>query len=428
VTGTSLISDVLLSELMAVGEVDVLVGVPTLDHAATIGRVVHAIHGSFARHFLRQRTVLINCDAGSKDDTPALVREASLQAKETLVTSQSLRTMHRISTPYHGLPGKAGALRTLFVAAELLGARAIAVFDPDVTSITPEWVEALVRPVWDNRADFVAPVFPRHPLDGPLVTQLIRPLVGAAYGHRVREPLASEFACSLRFASACLSEDVWDGPLVRYGIDLWLTGTALAQGFRCAEAPLGPRVVVASGSRPPLAETFRQVVGALFDCLACHESYWTSRQGSEPLPVLGAPAPFAGEPAAMDPAPWAEAFRRGVRDLVPVLEPILSPSTLGRVVDLSRTDEAGPLPYPDDLWVSVVIEAAAAYRQDLMHREHIVQALVPLYLGRAASFLVENGASPVETVEARLESLRERYHSAKPELVRLWTARTGGTP
>jgi len=122
----SILSDELLRQLIAVGQVDVLVGVPTLNSAATVGTVVRAVHQSFATDFLRERTVLINSDGGSSDGTPDVVRGASLREGETLIVPGALRTMHRISAPYHGLPGKGNALRTLFAAAELTQARATA--------------------------------------------------------------------------------------------------------------------------------------------------------------------------------------------------------------------------------------------------------------------------------------------------------------
>jgi hypothetical protein len=106
VSAPSLLSDELLEQLIAVGQVDILVGVPTLDNAGTVGRVVRSIHASFATHFRRERTVLISSDLGSRDGTPDVVQEASLREDETVVTAQALRTIHRISFPYHGLPAK----------------------------------------------------------------------------------------------------------------------------------------------------------------------------------------------------------------------------------------------------------------------------------------------------------------------------------
>ena len=125
----SLLSDELLHHLMAVGHVDVLVGVPTLNNAPTIRPVIKAVHQAFSRYFPRDRTVLINSDGGSDDGTPNMVRNASADDTETLTVSHSLRTVHRISTPYHGVPGKGNALRQVMTAADLTQARAVAAAD-----------------------------------------------------------------------------------------------------------------------------------------------------------------------------------------------------------------------------------------------------------------------------------------------------------
>ena len=45
----STLPDALLRQLIAVGQVDVLVGLPTLNNAATITDVVRAVHVSFTR-------------------------------------------------------------------------------------------------------------------------------------------------------------------------------------------------------------------------------------------------------------------------------------------------------------------------------------------------------------------------------------------
>jgi hypothetical protein len=420
VSGESLLSDELLRQLMAVGQVDVLVGLPTLNNASTVGHVVRAVHRAFSTHLKRERTVLVNVDGGSDDGTPEMVRQASLIEGETLIAPQPLRTIHRISAPYHGLPGKGGALRTLFAAAELLDAKALAVLDPDVTSVTPEWVAALVRPVLREGFDCVAPVFSRPPSDGLLVTQLARPLVRSNYGYRVAEPLASEFCCSVRFASHGLAQEVWAAPWVSYGIDVWLTTTALAESFRCAQACLGPRVQTPRPHLPGLPELFRQVVGALFTCLELHQGYWLSRVGSEPLETRGTlpPAPPAEPP---DLASLAAAFGAGVRDLDPILERILDAPTLERVKEAGSRER--PV-YPDDLWASTVIQFAAAHHHGVIHRDHLIQSLVPLYLGRAVSFLDAVGRAK-EGGEEALESLCLEYERMKPELVRRWSAGDG---
>lgn len=421
----SLLSDDLLRQLMAAGQVDIVVGVPTLNNAATVSGVVRAVHLAFTGHFKRDRTVLINFDAGSDDGTPDIVRRASLVESETLVAPQAFRTIHRISSPYHGLPGKGGALRALFGAAELLDARVVALFDPDVTSMTADWVARLVRPIHRDGFDYVAPVFTRHPAEGPLVTQLARPLVRAAYGHRMREPLSSEFGCSLAFASHCLAQDVWSSPFLSYGVDIWLATTALAGGFRCGEAVLGPRLQAPSAQRPALPELFRQVVGTLFICLEMHEAYWLGRQGSQPLPRLTDGQLLNPEGTSLDPAPLAESFRIGVRDLRPVLGRILDAGTHAEVERVAAGEEPTPA-FPDELWIETLTQFAASHHREVMHRDHLIRALVPLYLGRAASFLSENGAREPAALEERLEALALGFENGKPQFARRWKAEEGG--
>jgi hypothetical protein len=417
----SLLSDDLLRQLMAAGQVDVVVGVPTLDNAGTVGGVVRAVHHAFTGPFKRDRTVLLNLDAGSQDGTPDIVRRASLVESDTVVAPHAFRTVHRITSPYHGLPGKGGALRALFAAAELLDAKVVALVDPDVVSLTEDWVTRLVRPVLRDGFDYVAPIFTRHPAEGPLVTQLARPLVRAAYGYRMHEPLSSEFGCSARFASHCLAQDVWSSPFLNHAIDIWLSTTALSGSFRCGESVLGPRLLSSPVQRPALPELFSQVVGALFTCLEMHQSYWLERSGSEPLPLLASGPMWSPDRAALDPAPLAESFRSGVRDLRPVLERIFEGDTLGEIERAADAEGPAP-PLPDALWTDVVGQFTAAHHREVMHRSHLISALVPLYLGRTAAFLAENAGREAPAIEERLEALSQGFEAAKPNLVRLWNA------
>jgi hypothetical protein len=417
---SSLLSDELLRQLIAVGQVDVLVGLPTLNHADTVGAAVRATHVVFNGVFARERTVLLNVDGGSTDGTPDAVREASFIEGETVLASFSLRSRHRISAPYHGVPGKAGGIRTIFAAADLLQARAVAVLDPEVVSVTPDSLAALLRPVMNDGQDFVSPAYARHPLDGPLVTQAVRPLFRSAYGRRLHEPLAGELACSGRFAARCLELPEWESDLLRAGIDLWLSAVAAAESFRIAEARLGPRQL-APRSRPGVAALVPQVLDALFTCLRLHEAVWTIRQGTEAVPIYGEPVPTPPPPgAAVDPEASADLFREGLPALEPILARALRPATL----EAFRVAAAAPGPgvsLSDELWTAAVVELAAAHRQAALSRDHLVRAAVPLYLGRVAAFAARNAGAPPEVVDRRLEDLCLHFERFKPELVGLWT-------
>lgn len=413
----SLLSDELVRALMAVGHVDVLVGIPTLNNASTIQGVVTAASDACVRFFPRERTLLLNSDGGSTDGTPALVRRIK-NDPGTVTVSHRLRTEHRISTPYHGLPGKGSALRQILTVAELTQAKAVAVLDAEVTTLTPDSIAALIQPVRYQQFDYVAPVYARHPADGPLISQLVRPLVRAAYGWQVREPLAAEFGCSHKFLSHCLEQDVWESDLAQYGIDLWLTGTAFAGGFSCCQAPLGVRHVQASPDRPGFAETFEQVVGATFNCLERHAPYWLERTASQPLPVIGARNDDGAEVPATDGARLSESFCADLRDLQDVLQSLLAPETLRRLN--AAATNCAPLRIPDELWATTTYEFLLAHHRGVIRREHVPRALASLYLGRAGSFLTQYGAAPVEQAEAALETLCLQFERSKSIVADRW--------
>lgn len=416
----SIFSDELLRDLIAVGQVDLLVGLPTLNHAGSVGPALQAAHFAFNGQFARERAVLLNVDGGSTDGTTDLVRNAPLAHSDTLLASHSLRTRHRISAPYHGVPGKAAAIRTIFAAADLLQARAVAVLDPEVVSVTSGTLADLSRPALDDGLDFVSPAYARHPLDGPLVTQVVRPLFRSTYGLRLQEPLAGEFACSRRFASACLASPDWESDALRVAIDLWLSAMAAVGPYRIAEARLGPREL-AFRPRPGAASLVSQVFEAIFSCLRLLESAWTARSRPEPVVLYGLPRPPAPHSGMVETERDAALFREGVAALGPFLSRALRPATMEALH--AAAGEPGPTPIlADDLWAAVVGELAVAHRRAALSRDHLVQAAVPLYLGRLAAFSASAEGQPEDRIERGLEELSLQFERFRPELVSLWTA------
>ena len=140
-------------------------------------------------------------------------------------------------------------MRVIFAVAELLSADAIVTLDPNVTSVTPDWIPALAAPVRDGHADLVAPRYPRAAADGPLVTQLVRPLVRAAYGWTLSEPLMGEFGCSRAFATHCLERPAPEPR--RDGVDCgWPPGAGQRVPSRTGSArPAPARNLDGSGPR-----------------------------------------------------------------------------------------------------------------------------------------------------------------------------------
>src|SRR3984893_17178952 len=113
------LTDDFLRQLINVGEVDILVGLPTHNNAKTIGSIVQTIQSGILQAFPRERAVIINADGGSRDGTPELITGISIDDMRPTANLNALRTLHSISTTYANGTGGGAALRTILAAAEL---------------------------------------------------------------------------------------------------------------------------------------------------------------------------------------------------------------------------------------------------------------------------------------------------------------------
>ena len=89
----SILSDDFIRELISVGEVDIVVGLPTYNDGRTVGQVVQAIRTGLLKYFPRERVVIINADGGSRDGTQDLVRAASISDLRVTTDVRALREM-----------------------------------------------------------------------------------------------------------------------------------------------------------------------------------------------------------------------------------------------------------------------------------------------------------------------------------------------
>ena len=410
----SALPDSLLRQLIAVGQVDVLVGLPTLNNAATIVDVVRAVHVSFTRDFPRLRTVLINSDGGSTDGTPDLIRTTTFTEADRVQTSHPLRTLHRVLVPYHGLPGKHTALRTIFAASELTQAKVLVVIDPGGPATTAERVTELITPIARSDVEFLAPRYRRHPREGVLITQLVRPLVRAVYSIGLDEPLGAEFGCSGRFASHCLEQDIWNRESARFAIDLWLRTEAAAERF-----PMGQiwRPAMPASSRATLRDVVHQVVVSVVESLRAHESYWLKANAIAELRTWGVDPVVTPDVAQWDYQVLADQARRDITEIKPLLEDVLDPGLFVRVMDNAFGTTA---PLDDELWVRTVYGFATAIQHGRAAIDHLADMFAPLYMWRAAAFMAGTALEPPATVQGRLDALCETFQRAKPALVASW--------
>nr|HVO82476.1 hypothetical protein [Terriglobales bacterium] len=417
----SILTDDFLRELINVGEVDILVGVPTYNDAKTVGQVVQAVRAGLLKYFPRERAVIINADGGSRDGSQDLVRAASISDLQQVSDLRALRTLHCISTRYPAEPASGNALHTILAAGELLRASACAVVSPDSTNIEPEWLERLLRPVYRDNFDLVTPVYRRHKFDGMLVRNLVYPMVRALYAKRVREPYPSEFAFSGRLGSQFLGQEIWAQDVGREGAEMGLTIAAITGGHRVAQTFVGTKSRMDHG-HADLVRAMRQTVGVLFWSLEQTYPVWSANGESEPIPTIGAEHDASLEALRINRKRLYQMFTRGVVELEPVLTSLLSPSTLAELQRAAALPEE-EFRYSDELWARTVYEFAGSYQKEAISRDHIIQALAPLYRGRAFTFLVENRDASSDELERTVEALCQTFERSKPYLLQLWDGR-----
>jgi hypothetical protein len=73
-----------------------------------------------------------------------------------------------------------------------------------------------------------------------------------------------------------------------------------------------------------------------------------------------------------------------------------------------------------ELWVKTIYEFAIAYQRSAINRDHIIQALAPIFRGRVYTFLMENRDASADEVERNIESLCLEFERLKPYLLQMW--------
>jgi hypothetical protein len=415
------LSDDFLRQLINVGEVDILVGLPTHNNAKTVGPIVHTIRSGILRSFPRERAVIINADGGSRDGTPELVTGISIDDMRPASNLNALRTLHSISTTYVRGTGSGVALRTILAAAELLRAKACIVMSPESAKIGPEWIANLLRPIYRDGFDLVSPTYRRHKFDGLLMTNLLYPMIRALYGVRIREACMPEFGFSNRLGSQFLGQNGWDYGNGGPGVELRFTLEAIRGGYRICQAFLGEKEHIERRATD-LVSTLRQTVGALFSAMESDFPAWSTVVGSKPVPTIGSEQELLLNSTRVNRKRLREMFSAGVAELESVFQLILSSSTLAELQRIARLGEE-EFHYSAELWVRTVYEFAASYQQSVISRDHIIQALAPLFRGRAYTFLVENRNGSATDVENNIEGLCLEFERLKPYLTQMWKSR-----
>jgi glycosyltransferase involved in cell wall biosynthesis len=395
--------------LSEVGHADVLVGIPSYNSASTIGNVIAQSAAGMSQYLADRRNLIFISDGGSTDETVQMAKSVQLAGGIQLVAGR-----------YQGIAGKGSAVKAIFEAVLDVGATSVVMLDSDLRSVTPSWIELLARPVLDG-AGLITPRYARHKYDGTITNQLCFPLTQALYGKRVRQPIGGDFGLSGRLVRTLLESPLWDTQFVpRFGIDIFITSSALAQGFKVEEADLGAKIHESKDPALQLASMFREVVGSALVCMRQYERSWRPIRGSSPVRLHKNEIVKAEPPAVSVNLDRLIRESRAVYSEARYFKSAL-PTELRRTLDSTMSGAQSESDIPVDVWAQTIYQISSKFKTSTENEiSMLLEGLRGVWEARVAAFVRDTAQMTNEEAERKVEEEAKLFEATKGQLLEIY--------
>ena len=387
-------------------DIEFIVGIPSFRESDGISFFTRQVDEGLRRYFGSMKTVIVNVDNCSDDDTRGVFLGTETRARK-----------HYLSTRA-GVRGKGNNLLNLFRfgARHRHSLKGVVVVDADLKSITPEWVKFLGEPLLRGY-DYALPRYSRHQFDGSITNHICYPLLYGLLGKEIRQPIGGEFGFSPALMDHWLTR-TWTRTTRQYGIDIFMTLNAVLGGFRICEVGLGAKIHKASA--PKLGPMFTQVVTTLFDLLLSTRDGWLTEPvaEAETMPRFGLTKLEPPQELKIDIRSLKEQLRSEYQGGEDLLRKYLTDYAIMSLENMFEQDY-----YSIDtlMWTQVVYQLLFAYdRGDAKVRADIVEALKPLYFARSVTFDYLTWRYDVRYAEEAILSQAKAFASQKPYLQGLY--------
>jgi len=233
---------------MAVNE-KIAICIPSLNEEATIGQTTRIIDQGLLDLNKEFLSVIVNADNHSQDQT-----------KQIFLTTETIAKKSYISTP-KGEVGKGRNLFNFFNFCQKHNIDYAATIDADIKTIKKDWIKKILDPLIKNKADFITPLYQRSRFEDSTTNNFAFPVVFGLFSQEVRQPIGGEFGFNKKVYKQFVARPK-NTAAYHYGIDIFMTLTALSSDNRLKEVFLGEKIH--NPSFPNLVMMSKQVMESTF--------------------------------------------------------------------------------------------------------------------------------------------------------------------
>lgn len=413
--------------------VDLVIGIPSYNSAETLGYVVKTAMLGALKYYPGLRCLIVCVDGGSKDAS----KQVFLKTK---ITNDDLKTIiinqdyERITSGFklkrlppkfsniektfisnNKITGKGAAFKEIFKIAEKYNARACVVVDSDLKSITPKWIELLSSPILYSDYDFLAPYYARHKYDGTITNSIIYPLTTALYGKTIRQPIGGEFGISNRLFkryNELLADKNIPIEFLQFGIDIFLSTTALAENYKTGQAFLGAKVHNPKNPKN-LGPMFYEVVKTVFELSNKYKIIWQNSKKITKVPIVGFLEIAGIEEILVNEKELVKEFKKGFFENQKIYKTILSNSVFKKCEKQAK--RVGDISISRGFWAKIVWEYLQYFNKNEINKK-MVESLIPLYFGFTANYIKKTENLGNVGVERYLEKLVAEFLKEKRKI------------
>jgi len=366
------------------GKRDIIVGVMSKNVEDSISYVLENIDRGLQKYFPNKRNLILISDGFSKDKTFENVKTTETETEKIFVEQV-------------GNKGKGNGIKTLFLVADILQAKAIATFDGDLISIRPQWVKCLLEPILSGK-DLVIPFYQRNKYDGRITNHIVYPFIKSYFGINIRQPIGGEYGFSLRFIKKLLLHPKFPE---NFGIDIFITTVGICEGFKIVIQELGSKSHSSTkkyNEVDGLERMFKEVVAQMFDMAIYYKNSRKCIQRKIPIYENGFPR--CESEVRIDTKKLEEIAKYKIEKLNDIIENIL-PMTTYKKIQKCIKDGVG---IPSSLWSDIIFNSFRSLENGY-HLDDIVTSLIPLWHARTKAFVEEVKNLSDEEAENNIEEL-----------------------